>query len=110
MEGKREWRGGGRTSIAGEALLPTEPPMRAFGSRHHRAVPSGSRFRGCGRFHHERFGSDDFEPGAPDLATWPVVHQDRGSRKGRLRRRQRSRWSVVRGKGPEDGTDSAWLP
>src|SRR5258708_5418349 len=98
VESKRQWRSSGWASVASRALLPIESPMRALCSRHHLAATYCHRFLGLGSLHRHRFGSDDFEPVAPDLTTWPILPKDRLGRKGILRLGKRQRWDELWGR------------
>ncbi len=116
VERECQWRRGARTSIAGQALLPIESPMRALCSRHHVLGGQSSRFF-RGRHPHRHlhgFASHHLEPVAPDLTAWPIAPQNRktedwfGRLWGRLRQaRQGGRHATSRD-GPENGAHPSW--
>src|SRR5260370_19549635 len=79
VESERQVRGRGGTSIADKALMPTESPMRTLCSGHHLLLGPCHRFwrRWRSHSHYHCFGTYDFQPVAPDLTAWPILHQHR---------------------------------
>ncbi|WP_201381682.1 hypothetical protein [Ktedonobacter sp. SOSP1-52] len=99
-----------RTSVAEQALLPRDLPMRTLSSGHHVLLGSVDQFRRRLGFqsHHDCFGADHFEPVPPNLAAWPITPQNRVDRKSFDQVRARLRWTENwRGCGerPENGID-----
>ena len=112
LHGEGEWGSSRRASVASQALLPAETPMSALGSGDHRhSGRLGLLFR-CwgGHRHHHLLGAHHFQPGAPDVATWPVSPKHWATTGGRRWCENRCRGKNLGGRDrPEHGADPSWL-
>src|SRR5881227_409948 len=60
--------------------------------------------------HHHLFGAHHFQPGAPDVATWPVSPKHWATSGGGRWCENRCRGKDLGGRGrPEHGADPSWL-
>ena len=117
MERECQWRRGARTSIAGQALLPIESPMRALCSCHHVLRGQSSRFfrRRHPHRHLHGFASPHLEPVAPDVTAWPIAPQNRktgdwfGRLWGRLRQAREGGRHATSRDWPENGAHPSWF-